>query len=148
MRFSIPHPTPSATIMWNQFILLSSLEFTLYQSWIVQPWWRRASSIMQSAFLVVCNGFFCSFNDLRLASWSARLTLLVLATTFKCSLKSVPHIYNTIYLVHQLWWFLGAFLLKAPHVGTHSPPILEHVHLETPNNFDMTHVLRPCWQHS
>ena len=53
------------------------------------------------------------------------------------------------YLVHQLWWllhtliieqwwcFLGALLLKAPHE--------EHVDWEIPDNFDTSHVQRPCY---
>jgi hypothetical protein len=110
-------------------------------------------SIFQRILLVVRGDFSCFFNDSRLASWSACRTVLMPTTTFKCSLRAFlvsmtlfsPPTVMALTQVHCLagWCFLGALLLKAPH-EEHTLLILEHVDWVIPNNFDTSHVLRPC----
>ena len=88
------------------------------------------------------------------ASWIACLIVLVLTTTFKCSLKaflksttlSSPAI--VMAHMHASRWAQVMLLRRHPLEGstwgTHSLRILEHVDWEVPKNFDISRVLCPC----
>ena len=112
------------------------------------------NSNLQHTFLVVSVDFFSFFNHSRHASWSARLTMLVLTTTFKCSFKALltyttlsspPTVMASTHTSHWAWMMLlGHPSLEGSTWGMHSLQILEHVDWEIPNTFDTSCVLHPC----
>jgi hypothetical protein len=109
------------------------------------------NSNLQRTFLAQLE---CFSNAPRPTSWSARLIVLVLTTTFKCSLKafltsttlSSP---PSMMALRRTRCWAGVMFLVRPHLedstqDTYSLQILEHVDWKIPNNFDTSCVIRPC----